>query len=552
VSANSGHVSSDRLGEVARHGGLDTLRDSEQRHVQSCDRCQHLYGGYRLADRLLCAEWREVKLPVTALARPSRVAAFRDALAGLNARALAPELAALAVVALIGAALVAPRLIPAAPAGTRSPSVGSASPWTSPSSPATAGTPSASTGSQTPGAAASPPASASAAAPDSAMPQTLALVRFGGSPIAWSPDGAHLLVWGANHILQIREASGRLTGSIAADSATWVSSTTIAIAAHTTGSSGSASPSPTGSPTPGDSPSSSPAPDKSLTPSIRPSGHHPSPEAASSEPGPSRPEKVYLIDLGAHVAATLPGGYPVWIGLSNAMLLGSGRGQVAIATPGDPGSAWQYVLWDGSLRAVADGLPIAFTQDGARLAVLHPTASGNGYATGWLEIVSVPSLARVASFPHLSVKVAGGSLGSAYGIDAAFSPNGRYLLASGTLVSLSNGSALGTGRGGWLPDGTLVTASNAGLLRWTGTVSNPDPRFSGPGMVGVARDGELVYVFSDGRPALLLDAAGTVHALSMPGVRAISYLLLSPDGRAIALDGRATDGSSITAVAQLP
>ena len=42
-----GHVTSDRLGDAAGHGDLSFLRDAEQRHVKSCERCLALYGGYR-------------------------------------------------------------------------------------------------------------------------------------------------------------------------------------------------------------------------------------------------------------------------------------------------------------------------------------------------------------------------------------------------------------------------------------------------------------------------------------------------------------------------
>jgi hypothetical protein len=143
-------------------------------------------------------------------------------------------------------------------------------------------------------------------------------------------------------------------------------------------------------------------------------------------------------------------------------------------------------------------------------------------------------------------------MGSGYSFDAAFSPAGGYLLASGTLVNLSNGATVATGKGGWLPDGTLVTASNAGLLRWQGGHSSVDPRFPGQGTIEVSRHGDLIYFYGDGRPPLLLNAAGSLDALTLSGVRSIASLLISPSGRAIAFDGRATDGSSITAVAALP
>ena len=54
-----------------------------------------------------------------------------------------------------------------------------------------------------------------------------------------------------------------------------------------------------------------------------------------------------------------------------------------------------------------------------------------------------------------------------------------------------------------------------------------------------------------GRPALYLNGSGTLYALTLDGVGSIERLLIAPDGRTIALDGRATDGSSIAAVASL-
>ena len=257
--------------------------------------------------------------------------------------------------------------------------------------------------------------------------------------------------------------------------------------------------------------------------------------------------------MSGHTVATLPGSYAPGGGLAGGMIVGSGTGEFTIASQGGGGSSgWSFVLWNGSVSAVQDGLPIAFSQDGHRLAVLHPgSVSGGESRAGsrsWRSRRWIP----VASFTHVTLRVGSGSLGSAYGFDAAFSPGGGYLLASGTLVNLSNGSTVTTGKGGWLPDGTLVTASNAGLLRWQGTHSSLDPRFPGMGTVETSRHGELIYFYGDSRPPLLLDTNGSLDALSLSGVRSIGALLISPNGRAIAFDGRATDGSSITAVATLP
>jgi len=209
------------------------------------------------------------------------------------------------------------------------------------------------------------------------------------------------------------------------------------------------------------------------------------------------------------------------------------------------------VVWNGHLSDSRDGVPVAFSHDGSKLAVLHPGSVSGGSVSGWLEIVSVPSLATVSEFRDLNLRVGPGALGSGLGLDATFSPDGRYLLASGTLVDVSRGSSTTAGKGGWLPDGTLVTASADGLLRWRNGRPTLDPRFPGAGTVEVSRHGELVYFYGDGKPPLYLAADGTLYALSLDGIGSIERLLIAPDGRTIALDGRATDGTSIAAVASL-
>jgi hypothetical protein len=270
------------------------------------------------------------------------------------------------------------------------------------------------------------------------------------------------------------------------------------------------------------------------------------------------------------VVGTLPGSYGMGA-TPFATLVGSGSGELAIASrgevdplspsgpsaspsaastePGTPG--WHFVLWNGKLSASHDGVPVAFTRDGRRLAVLHPGSVAGGNVTGWLEILATPSLETVAAFNGLTLRLGPGAMGSAYGLDASFSPDGRYLLASGTLVDVTNGSSFVAGKGGWLGDGTLVTASADGLLSWGGGHATLDPRFPGAGTVEASRHGELIYFYGDGKPALYLNGSGTLYALTLDGVGSIERLLIAPDGRTIALDGRATDGSSIAAVASL-
>ena len=87
------------------------------------------------------------------------------------------------------------------------------------------------------------------------------------------------------------------------------------------------------------------------------------------------------------------------------MLLGSGSGELTIASQGDaggsgpgssgPGSSvgpsgssgagWHFVLWNGKLSETHAGVPVAFARDGRRLAVLHPGSVSGGSVGGWLR-----------------------------------------------------------------------------------------------------------------------------------------------------------------------
>jgi hypothetical protein len=409
MSPMAGHVASDRLGEASLHGGLETLREEERHHVQGCDSCRRLYGGYRLADRLLAAPWREVKVPVGAATRPSRFAFVGDFVRGLDARSVAPVAAAIGLVVLIGAAVALPQLIPVTPVSSHSPiasrPTATASP--SPSAPAhlspvpsssaqagrTPGAQASGNGSSNGGPGATTPAGPTSA-PSAEASAQLAVSKISGSPIAWSPDGAHLLLWAAGfaHEIQICDAAGHVTGTAAADAATWVSSTTVAVATR--------------------------AP-------IGPSGRSGGSRGGSGGSG----EMVVLVNVHGQVTRTLPGRYTLFGGVANGMLLGSGSGELTIeGAGGGTSSGSGFVLWNGSLSGVQDGLPIAFSADGRKLAVLDLSGVSGGSVTGTLEILSIPSLSTSASFDHLNLRVGSGSLGSAFGFDAAFSPNGASLL----------------------------------------------------------------------------------------------------------------------------
>jgi hypothetical protein len=196
-------------------------------------------------------------------------------------------------------------------------------------------------------------------------------------------------------------------------------------------------------------------------------------------------------------------------------------------------------------------VPIAFSQDGTKLAVLHPTGLAGGSMSGWLEIVAAPTLRTIASYTHVTVRISTSPAGSGYAPDAAFGPDGNWLIVSGTLVDLTRGKTTQAGDGGWLPNGVLITSSGGTVLIWQGSHSTPDSDFPAGGSIATSRHGDVVEFFGDGRPPLLLTAGGSLRQLDLPGVASLSDAQLAPNGGAIAVLGKSTDGKRVTAVAPL-
>jgi hypothetical protein len=485
------HIPESRLTAIADLP-LDHAPDpADTAHLAGCARCAARLGAHRRIAGRLAGVWAETHV-ARAIDTGAPNAASRPRVR--TAAQLSPAIA-LGAVVLIAVGLVAPRLLfPGA-----APGVSQAS-----------GSPSATASSQTTPVPATPR--------PTIVPNAVDLTT---DPMEWSPDGAYLIAgWPGSYgpgmpgnRIQILDESGRVIGTHAGDDATWFDPNTVAVVTLT-------------------------SPDK------------------------NNAARVTLIDTSGHDLRTLPGTFIEGADTTEQngpMLFGSGRGELAIldASASSP-SDWSFVLWDGeALSAPRAGIPLAWSD--SHLAVLLGQSTtgccGTRWVQGSVEVLTIPDLRS----EDLGTEVPGAfeaagrpTVAEPVDTSASFSPDGRYLLSSGTVVDLRDGTSWIAGPGGWLPDNTLLAASGDQILRWQGSSGVPDPRFEPGGVPEVSRSGVVVECFPDRRPGLLVLLDGQVRNLTLPKIELLDSVMISPNGQVLAVTGEDLNSGYYVQLIRLP
>ena len=216
--------------------------------------------------------------------------------------------------------------------------------------------------------------------------------------------------------------------------------------------------------------------------------------------------------IAGDATPTIPGSF-------SGILAGS-HGTVALSYFTDGSTGAEYALFsDGKLGARRPGVPMAWSGDGAMLAVLHVTqaqVSVGGSDSGWIEITrAADGSARQAI---RSTRV--GRLDR-----VSFSPDGRYLAVGGdasSVIEVSTGHVdrLATTYVrslGWKPDGSILVDTNepylslwrAGSIEQTDLVSGWYWSLSSAGVIADG-DGQasarLTVYLGDGARSLDLPA----------------------------------------------
>jgi hypothetical protein len=202
-------------------------------------------------------------------------------------------------------------------------------------------------------------------------------------------------------------------------------------------------------------------------------------------------------------------------------IVAASQGRVALSYFAADSTRAEYALVStGKLEARRPGVPIAWSADGAMLAVLHvtqPQVSIGGSDSGWVEITNAADGSSVQSFRSTKV----GRLDR-----VAFSRDGRYLGFGGessSVIEVSTGkvsrlAATYVRSLGWMPDGTILVDTNASNLSvWRAGSTQQTQMVSGwywsVSSAGVVADGDgqasakLTIYESDGVQSLDLPAS---------------------------------------------
>jgi len=485
--ARNMHLSDRRIDELVEGRPLSV---DETDHLAICGRCGEILTAEKSVERALRGSWSlaAVKVPATA-APPSRGRA-------LGALALSGALVGAVIVAVVFASL-----------RTQPPSVASApSPSLRPTAAPPASAPAVSHTSAPTDVGPSPSQPELSISPASTSPPTTAT----GSPSPaygridipgvvglgrWSPDGEHLVVDPAVGDPEIVDKAGEVQGTISANigNIAWLDSATLA--------------------------------------------------ALVTEPG-STQGMVMLYDVRGSEVGHVDG-------LFDAMVASAGNRLIALSpvSAGAPSSS--YEIWDdGTLSGARPGAPLAWSTDGAKLAVLVPGPREPVPPNqGSLVIVSRDGSPDIAAVGWQALA----------NNEFAFSFDDRFLAGCAStdanapqrtiVVDTSDGHVSGPVASqcafhglGWGPDATLYVSD--GISRpmvWTPGAGLGSAGITGQVFVTPAANGSLA-AWSDGSAgsSLRLTAGTRSAAYDLPNLSDVRW---SPDGAYVA-------AASLTAVGQ--
>jgi hypothetical protein len=212
-----------------------------------------------------------------------------------------------------------------------------------------------------------------------------------------------------------------------------------------------------------------------------------------------------------------------------AGVVSSGHGALAYETSGNLDASARFAVWTpAGTTPVQSGIPVAWSNDGTKLAVWHwaSGASGPG-VTGWIEVLSWPGLRSL------------GAIHQPLGWTAAtFDASGRYVLANGSVLDLE------TGRTSLMPlPGSSVSPApgpaNAARFPAAAAALGEDQR------AVVSADGStvVIWTYPDAAPIVLI-RDGLSRSIEVPGRVQPPSPELSPDGASLVVTCLAPDGSS--------